>query len=57
MKTSSWNKKEAKNCFKNFDFITHSKSRVKHLKNIDLLQQFRFYEELNIMQVSKTFGK
>ena len=38
MKTSSWNKKEAKNCFKKFDFITHSKSRVKHLKNIDLLQ-------------------
>ena len=31
------------------------KPRIKHLKNIDLLHELRFYNELSIKQISKAF--
>ena len=32
------------------------KPRIKHLKNIDLLHELPFYDELNIYEMSKSFG-
>ena len=32
------------------------KPHIKYLKNIDLLQELPFYDELNIYELSKTFG-
>ena len=32
------------------------KPKIRGLRNIDLLQKLPFYDELNIMQISKAFG-
>ena len=42
-------KKKQKDCFKNIHFITHP--RIKHLKNIDLLHELSFHDELNNKQI------
>ena len=36
--------------------VAIDKPKIKSLKNIDLLQELPFYDELNMMQISKTFG-
>ena len=33
------------------------KPRIKHLKNIDLLHELPFYDELNIVKISETFKR
>ena len=35
--------------------VAIEKPKIKSLKNIDLLQELPFYDELNMMQISKTF--
>ena len=49
--------KEAKGLFQKLPFynIPTEKPRIKHLKNIDLLHELSFYDDLNIKQVSKAF--
>ena len=51
-------KKKQKNCFKNFyfNYTFIKKPKVKGLKKTDLLQELRFYDELNVTQISKVFG-
>ena len=52
-------KKKQKDCFKNFHFIIHSlqKPCIKHLKNIDLLNELPFHNELSIKQIWKAFKR
>ena len=44
-------------CFKKIRFYnTHiEKTKIKQLKNIDLLSEFPFYEELNIIKTDQPF--
>ena len=35
--------------------VAIEKPKIRSLKNIDLLQELPFYDELNMMQISKTF--
>ena len=44
-------------CFKELPFYNRhiEKPRVKHLKNIDLLSEFPFYEELNVIKTNHAF--
>ena len=59
-------KKKQKDCFRNcFDWLINwlfcynifiKKSKIKSLKKIDLLQELRSYDELNIYQMSKSIG-
>ena len=42
--------------FKNFDALIE-KPRIKHLRNIDLLHELPFYDELNIEKISKAFKR
>ena len=41
----------------NFHFLinTSKKRRIKHLKNIDLLSELPFYEELNVIKTNHAF--
>ena len=57
-KMSSWNEKEAKSLFQELSFynVAIEKLQNRGLKNIDLLQEFPFYDELNIYEMSKAFG-
>ena len=56
---SLWDEKEAKRLFQKFPFFNAfiEKPRIKHLKNIDLLHELPFYNELSIKQVSKAFKR
>ena len=47
------------NYFKELPFNNRyiEKSKLKHLKNIDLLSELRFYEELNVIKTDQTFKK
>ena len=52
-----WNEKEAKRLFQILPFyVLIEKPLIKHLKNIDLLHELPFYDELNIYEMSKSFG-
>ena len=44
-------------CFKELPFYNRhiEKPRVKHLKNIDLLSELPFYEELNVIKTNHVF--
>ena len=59
IKINFWDKKEAKRLFQKLPFyntfieIPH----IKHLKNIDLLCELPFYDELNIEKISKAFKR
>ena len=50
--------KEAKQLFQELPFsnVLIEKTKVKALKNIDLLHEFPFYNELNIYKTLKVFG-
>ena len=50
-------KQKQKDCFKKLPFYNTliKKPRIKHLKNIDLLQELPFYDELSIEKISKAF--
>ena len=56
---SSWDKEEAKRLFKELLFWNTfiEKPRIKHQKNIYLLYELPFYDELSIKQISKTFKR
>ena len=49
-------KKKQKYYFKNFHNTLIKKLKIRGLKNIDLLQELPFYDELNIYEISKAFG-
>ena len=53
-----WNGKEAKILFQIFPFynVLIEKPKTKSFKNVDLLQELHFYDELNIYKMSKAFG-
>ena len=52
-----WNEKEVKKPFKRLSFYKTSikKPYAKRLNNIDILHELPFYDELNIIKVSKAF--
>ena len=52
-------KKKQKDCFKGFHFynVLIKKSKIKHLRNIDLLHELPPYNELSIKQISDTFKR
>ena len=52
-----WNEKEVKKPFKRLSFCKASikKPYAKRLNNIDMLHELPFYDELNIVKVSKAF--
>ena len=54
---SFWNKKEAKRLSKILLFYNDliKKPKLKGLKNIVLLHELPFYDDLNIYKMSKTF--
>ena len=49
--------KEVKRLFQELPYynVPMKKPRIKHLRNIDLLHDFPFYDELRIKQTSKEF--
>ena len=51
-------KEKQKKFFQGLPFYTtlNEKPKITSLKNIDVLQKFPFYDELNIYEMSKTFG-
>ena len=55
---SFWDKKEAKRLFQKLPFFNRfiEKTKIKGLKNKNLLQKLTFYDELNIYEISKTCG-
>ena len=54
---SFWDGKEAKGLFQEIPFhnVLIEKPKIKHLKNIDLLHDLPFYDELSVKQISKAF--
>ena len=55
---SFWNQKEAKSLFQELPFYIFliENPKIRDSKNIDLLQELSFYDELSIYEMSKTFG-
>ena len=54
---SFWDEKEAKRLFQKLPlyYVFIKIPRIKHLKNIDLLNELPFYDELSIEKISKVF--
>ena len=54
-----WDKKEVKKLFQKLTFsnVPIEKPRIEHPKNIDLLHELPFYDELMIKQISKAFKR
>ena len=54
---SFWNEKEVKRLFQKLPLhnVLIEKPCIKHLKNIELLHELPFYNELSIKQLSKAF--
>ena len=54
---SFWDEKEAKALFRELPFynILIEKPKIKHLRNIDLLHELPFCNELSINKISKAF--
>ena len=50
---------EAKELFQILPFynVLTEKSKIKHLSNIELLQEFPFYDELSVVEISKAFKR
>ena len=55
---SLWDKKEAKRLFLILPlyYVLIEKTKIKGSKNINLLHEVPFYDELNIYETSKAFG-
>ena len=51
--------KEGKMLFQKLQFynVLIEKQRIKHFKNIDLLYELPFYDELSIAKISQTFRR
>ena len=58
IKTSDWNEKKHKECFKYFNFIIFliENPKIRGLRNVDLLQELPFYDEPGIYETLKAFG-
>ena len=54
-----WDEKEAKRLFHELPIYNTfiENTRIKHLRNIDLLHELQFYDELSIKQISKAFKR
>ena len=54
-----WDKKEGKRLFEKLPFYNTfiEKPKIEDLKNIDLLHELPFYDELNIEKISKAFKR
>ena len=54
---SFWDEKEAKKLFKELPFYKNpiEKPYINHLNYIDMLCELPFYDELNIVKISKAF--
>ena len=52
-----WDKKEAKRLFQRLPFynILIEKPHMKHPKNINLLYELPFHDELSVVKISKVF--
>ena len=48
-------KKKQKDCFKNFCFVLIEKPCIERVKNIDLLHELPFYDELSTVKISQAF--
>ena len=50
---------DAINCFKELPFCNtcFEKPKITHLKNVDLLSELPFYEELNVIKTDKAFKR
>ena len=57
-KNEFWNQKEAKELFQILPFyVLIEKPKIKHLSNIELLYDLRFYDELSAAEISKEFRR
>ena len=56
---SFWDEKEAKRLFQGLPFynLLIEKRRIKRVKNIDLLDELPFYDELSIAKISQAFKR
>ena len=56
---SFWDEKEAKRLFQKLLFynVLIEKPRIEHLKNLDLLHELPFYDELSIVKISQAFRR
>ena len=56
---SFWDEKEIKILFQElpFYYVLTEKPHIKRLKNIDLLHDFPFYDELSIVKISQAFKR
>ena len=52
-----WDRKEAKSLFQKLLFynVFIEKPKINHLSNIALLHELPFHDELNVLEISKTF--
>ena len=59
IKMSFLDEKEGKMLFQKLQFynVLIEKQRIKHFKNIDLLYELPFYDELSIAKISQTFRR
>ena len=59
IKMSFLDEKEGKMLFQKLQFYNGviEKQRIKHFKNIDLLYELPFYDELSIAKISQTFRR
>ena len=61
IKMSFWNEKEEKIFFQEFPFyhalISCFKTCIKRVKNIDLLHELPFYDDLSIVEISQAFKR
>ena len=58
-KIEFWNEKQAKELFQILPFynVSTEKPKMKHLSNIELLHELSFYDELSVVEISKTFKR
>ena len=59
IKVSFWDEKEANRLFQELPFYNAliEKPRIKRVKNIDLLHELPFYDELSVVKISKAFKR
>ena len=52
-----WNEEEVKKLFQILPFynVLIEKPKIKHLSNLELLRELPFYDELNVVEISKAF--
>ena len=56
MKTCFGDEKEGKGLFQELRFLIE-KPKIEHLKNIDLLHELPFYNEVSLKQISEAFKR